>query len=157
MVKKAGVVLGNLQPTPNRLAQPNSPPTLLNTNQPAILAPSLATKLDDPHRNLKVEIIHIAAENLGPETAAAALATPVPAPDIAGGERVDADRVAHARKLGAECRVRLYRRAVLQREGVQERLEDGELGLERGQVALAEVCAVGGVRLAGLIARCEGA
>lgn len=42
-------------------------------------------------------------------------------------------------------------------EAVEDGLEDGELGLEGGEVRGAEVCAVGGVGLGGLGAVCEGA
>lgn len=46
---------------------------------------------------------------------------------------------------------------MLEREAVEDGLEDGKLGLEGGEVRGAEVCAMSGVGLGCLCAVCEGA
>lgn len=112
-------ILRNLQATPNRLPFAHSRSAFFNTKQASIFTPCFPTQFHHSDSNFEVEVVHITAQNLCPETApftesAAAILTF----DVTGGKGIHADRVAHARELCSEGGIGLDGGTVFESEGM---------------------------------------
>lgn len=121
---------------------------LREADEPAILPSCRAAHLDDADRKLKVKVIDTAPQQLRPQSPSrrrrsspSSTTTPV---RMTARQGIDADGVAHARKLRAEARVGADVLGVRLRELLEDGAEDGELRSEGLGVAGAEVGAVGG-------------
>lgn len=114
---------------------------LAHADQAAVVGARLAAHLDHAHRQLEVEVVDGAAQQLRPHTATSPRTA---AAARRRGQRVHADGRAHARELGAEGRVRPDVLGVRLRELLQQRPEHGQLGAEGLGVAGPQRVAVRG-------------
>lgn len=113
---------------------------LPHADQPAVLAAGRAARLDHAHRQLKVEVVDAAAQQLAPDAAA----PPRRGRAVGRGQRVDADGRAHARELRPERRVRPYVLGVRLGKLLHQRPEYRHLRLQGLRVGRPERGPVGG-------------
>jgi len=112
-------------------------PRLAQLDQTAVFGSRLGTHLNYLYGQLKIEVVDRTAEQLGPYGAARGA--------VAANKGVDADGGAHARKLGAERRVRSDVLGMRLSELLEQGAEDGELGLEGLRVGRPQCRAVRGI------------
>jgi hypothetical protein len=117
--EEMSALLRNLQATSNRLSLAHSRSAFLNTKQASIFTPRFSTQFHHSDSNFEVEVIHITAQNLCPETASLAeSAAAILAFDVTGSKRINTDSVAHACELCSEGGIRLDSRTVFEGEGM---------------------------------------
>lgn len=136
VVREGDNILTNFHCTPDTSAFSNSHSDLVRGNHATVLCSCLTAYLDYPNSQLKVKVVHAAAQHLGPQAPTGTTA-PIRSCGTATEQGINANGIAHSSELGAKLWIGPDFFGMANGKLMEQRLEDGELSLQGARVSAA--------------------